>query len=253
MYDRTKASERTAMLLGKEAVLKLAGKKVAIFGLGGVGGHCAEALARSGVGSLLLVDNDTVSMSNLNRQLFATVDDIGSPKTEAAKKRILSVAPECSVSVSSTFVLPENIGTFDFSGFDYVVDAVDTVSAKLAIIKACDQSSTPVISAMGAGNKLDPTKFEVCDIYKTSVCPLAAVIRRECRKAGVKKLKVVYSREPAVTPEFEDSDNSGRRNSPASCAFVPSVSGLIIAGEVIRDLVSDELAKSLSEREKNNG
>lgn len=253
MYDRKKAAERTAMLLGKEASEKLSLKKVAIFGLGGVGGHCAEALARSGIGSLLLVDGDKVSMSNLNRQLFATTDTIGLLKTDAAKMRILSVAPECRLSVSSMFVLPENIETYDFSDFDYVVDAVDTVSAKLAIIKACDKCGTPVISAMGAGNKLDPTQFEVCDIYKTSVCPLAAVIRRECRKSGIKKLKVVYSKEQAIRPEFESSDTSGKRNSPASCAFVPSVSGLIIAGEVIKDLISDELNKSLSERENSNG
>ena len=240
------------MLLGREAVERLRSARVIIFGLGGVGGHAAEALARAGVGALTLVDGDRVSVSNLNRQLFATVSTIGMDKTEAAAKRIREVAPDCRLTLVNSFVLPENIGDFDFSAYDYVVDAIDTVGTKLAMIKACDAAGTPIISAMGAGNKLDPTRFEVADIYKTSVCPLAAVIRRECRKAGVRRLKVVYSREEAIKPEFlPESDGETKKTPPASCSFVPSVAGLIIAGEVVKDLCAAELEKSLKERRKN--
>ena len=241
--------QRTAMLLGSESVNKLSRMHVAVFGIGGVGGHAAEALARAGVGHLTLIDGDTVAESNLNRQLFATVSTVGIPKTEAAARRLADVAPDCRLTLVQDFILPENIGQFDFSSFDYVIDAVDTVSAKLAIIKACDAVGTRVISAMGAGNKLDPTRFEVADIYKTSVCPLAAVIRRECRKAGIRRLKVVYSREEAKKPEFTPpADGESRRTPPASAPFVPSVSGLIIAGEVIKDLCAEEIRKSLVAR-----
>ena len=241
--------ERTAMLLGRTSVDRLAAAHVAVFGIGGVGGHTAEALARAGVGHLTLVDGDTVSETNLNRQLFATRSTVGMPKTEAAALRLADAAPDCRLTLVQDFILPENIDQFDFSSYDYVVDAVDTVSAKLAIIKACDACGTPVISAMGAGNKLDPTRFEVADIYKTSVCPLAAVIRRECRKAGIKRLKVVYSREEAVKPEFTPAaDPDSRKIPPASVSFVPSVCGLIIAGEVIKDLCAAELEKSLETR-----
>ena len=244
-----KQSERTAMLIGRDAADKLTSSSVAVFGLGGVGGHAVEALARAGVGRLTLIDGDDVSMSNLNRQLFATVSTVGMAKTDAAAKRISEIAPDCRLTLVKSFVLPENISDFDFSKFDYVIDAIDTVSSKLAIIKACDAVDTPVISAMGAGNKLDPTRFEVADIYSTSVCPLAAVIRRECRKAGVKQLKVVYSREPALKPEFlPDTDGDSRKTPPASISFVPSVCGLIIAGEVIKDICANEISASLEKR-----
>ena len=242
-------NERTEMLIGASAVNKLKTAHVAIFGIGGVGGHAAEALARAGVGELTLIDGDTVAASNLNRQIFATVSTVGMPKTEAAALRLRDVAPDCRLNLVQDFILPDNIGQFDFSSFDYVIDAVDTVSAKLAIIKACDGAKTRVISAMGAGNKLDPTRFEVADIYKTSVCPLAAVIRRECRIAGIRRLKVVYSREDALKPEFvPPSDGETRRTPPGSISFVPSVSGLIIAGEVIKDLCAEEIKQSLESR-----
>ena len=253
MEEISITKQRTAMLLGKQSVKKLEETKVAVFGLGGVGGHCAEALARAGIGALTLVDGDIVVESNLNRQLFATFETVGMPKTDAAELRIRDVAPSCKTEKIQKFVLPDNISDFDFSEYDYVIDAVDTVSAKLALISACDTAGTPIISAMGAGNKLDPTRFEVADIYKTSVCPLAAVIRRECRKRGIKKLKVVYSKEEALKPEFSISDPDSKKAPPASCSFVPSVSGLIIAGEVIKDLCENELKQSLSERNQTNG
>lgn len=258
--------ERTEMLLGRKSVKKLADCHVAVFGVGGVGGHCAEALARSGVGKLTLIDGDTVAESNLNRQIIATTKTIGMPKTEAAAQRIGEIIPSCEVVCRQEFVLPELLETWDFTQFDYVVDAIDTVSAKLCIAKICDKLGIPSIAAMGAGNKLDPTKFVVTDIYKTSVCPLAAVMRRELKKAGVKKLKVVYSTEQAIRPEFQpcgmetEEENTMeiqagkkapfRKNTPASCAFVPAAAGLIIAGEVIRDLCADELAESLANRGK---
>lgn len=240
--------ERTEMLFGPGAVERLSHCHVAVFGLGGVGGHAAEALARSGIGELTLIDADRVSPSNLNRQLFATSRTVGMLKTDAAEERLHDVIPDCVIHKRPQFVLPENIGEFDFTQYDYVIDAIDTVSAKLAIIKTCSALGVPVISAMGAGNKVDPTRFEVADIYETSVCPLAAVIRRELRKAGVPRLKVVYSREEARAPAFqpepdpdvEDRPGSHRRATPASCAFVPSVSGLILAGEVVKDLAAGE-------------
>lgn len=246
--------ERTSMLLGSEAVKKLKNCHVAVFGLGGVGGHTVEALVRSGVGELTLVDADRVAESNLNRQIIATSRTVGMLKTDAMADRIREIGAECTLHLHPTFVLPENIDTFDFAQFDYVVDAIDTVSAKLAMIKACHAVGTPIISAMGAGNKLDPTRFEVCDIFETSVCPLAAIIRRELRKAGVPGLKVVYSKEVAVKPEFQPEpdadvpDGVRKKAVPASCAFVPSVSGLIIAGEVIKDLCKTEIKESLDNR-----
>ena len=230
---------RTAMLLGEDALDKLSRAHVAVFGVGGVGGHAAEALVRSGIGALTLIDGDEVAVSNLNRQTFATVSTIGMPKTEAAAKRLYDLNPDVKLNLVQTFVLPEDVDAMDFSAVDYVIDAIDTVSSKLAIIRKCDALGIPAISAMGAGNKLDPTRFEVADIYETSVCPLAAVVRRECRKSGVKKLKVVYSKEPAITPHFQpESEDGKRRSTPASSAFVPSVSGLIIAGEVVKDLAA---------------
>jgi len=246
--------ERTSMLLGQASTDRLKNCHVAVFGLGGVGGHTVEALVRSGVGELTLIDADTVAESNLNRQIFATRRTVGMNKTDAAAQRIDDIGADCKLHLRPEFVLPENIESYDFSLYDYVVDAIDTVSAKLAIIKACHAVGTPVISAMGAGNKLDPTRFEVADIYDTSVCPLAAVIRRELRKAGIPSLKVVYSKEVALKPEFQpapDEDTAEvvrKKTTPSSAAFVPSVSGLIIAGEVIKDLCKSELEESLKRR-----
>lgn len=233
---------RTAMLLGEEAVERLSRAHVAVFGIGGVGGHAAEALVRSGVGELTLIDGDDVAESNLNRQIFALRSTVGMPKTEAAAKRLYDLNPSVKLHLVQAFVLPEDVEAMDFSSFDYVIDAIDTVSSKLAIIKKCDALGIRAISAMGAGNKLDPTRFEVADIYETSVCPLAAVVRRECRKSGVKKLKVVYSREEAIRPHFQPvgDGEEKRRAVPASSAFVPSVSGLIIAGEVVKDLAAED-------------
>ncbi len=219
---------RTALLVGREGVERLEKKKVAVFGIGGVGGHVAEALARSGVGRFLLVDSDRVALSNVNRQIIATLDTVGRFKTEVMRERIMSINSWAQVEGRECFFLPENAHTFDFSDCDYVVDAVDTVTAKLELIQCARRAGVPVISSMGAGNKLDPTRFEVADIYETSVCPLARVMRRELRKRGVDSLKVVYSREEAMKPPGADV--------PGSVAFVPSVAGLIMAGEVIRDL-----------------
>ncbi len=240
-------SERTEMLLGGEAVAKLARSHVAVFGLGGVGGHAVEALVRAGVGELTLVDGDVVVPSNLNRQIFATKSTIGMPKIRAAEQRIREIDENIRLNLVKAFVLPDNIcELFDFGRFDYVIDAVDTVSAKIAIVEQCVKANVPVISVMGAGNKLDPTKFVVTDIYKTDTCPLAAVMRRELRKRGVPGLKVVYSREKAIRPAFQPDGE--RKNIPASCSFVPSACGLIIAGEVVRDLCRDEIEKSIEER-----
>ena len=238
MDERFSRSER---LLGKAAMEKLAAARVAVFGVGGVGGYAVEALARSGVGALCLVDNDTVSLSNLNRQIIALESTVGRPKVEAAAERIAQINPACRVECRKTFVLPENIGGFDFSAFSYVVDAIDTVSGKLAIISAAARAGTPVISAMGAGNKLDPARFRVTDLYKTAGDPLARVMRYECRKRGIKKLKVVFSDEPPLTPPEtgrEEEAAGSRRSVPGSVAFVPAAAGLILAGEVVRDLIA---------------
>lgn len=228
---------RTELLLGEDGVAALQQAKVAIFGIGGVGGYVAEALARSGVGAFVLVDRDVVSISNINRQIIATTRTIGKPKAELMKERILDINPEAAVEVRNCFFLPENAADFDFASYSYVVDAVDTVTAKLEIVMCAGKAGVPVISSMGAGNKLDPTRFEVADIYETSVCPLARVMRRELKKRGVERLKVVYSREEALTPKRILSDES-KRVIPGSVAFVPSVAGLILAGEVVKDLVS---------------
>ncbi len=233
---------RSELLIGKTGVETLAKATVAVFGVGGVGGYVVEALARTGVGSFVLVDNDEVSLTNINRQIIATHKTIGLPKVEVMRDRILEINPEAKVSVHKCFFLPENASEFDFSSYSYVVDAVDTVTAKLEIIMKAKEVKVPVISSMGAGNKIDPTKFEVTDIYKTSVCPLAKVMRHECKKRGIKKLKVVYSTELARTPMTEDYDveadpnSANKRSLPGSLAFVPSVAGLIIAGEVVKDL-----------------
>lgn len=227
---------RTQMLIGEEAVNKLRGCRVAVFGVGGVGGYVCEALARAGVGAIDIFDNDTVSQSNINRQIIALTSTVGQLKTEAMRKRILDINPEAKVEAYNVFVLPENIGEIDFACYDYIVDAIDTVSGKLAIIEKAYSLGVPVISSMGTGNKLDPTKFEIADINKTSVCPLARVIRYELKKKGVKKLKVLYSKEEPHKPVCAANDE-GARPVPGSISFVPSVAGLIIGGEVIKDLI----------------
>lgn len=253
---------RTELLYGEEAMKKLASCRVAVFGIGGVGGYAVEALVRSGIGALDLVDHDRVSLTNLNRQIIATRKTIGRYKVDVAAERAAEISPDCIVRAHQTFYLPETRDQFDFREYDYVIDAIDTVTGKLAIIESAKKAGVPVISAMGAGNKLNPSAFEVADIYETSVCPLARVMRRECRKRGITDLKVVYSKEKAIRP-LEDLSESpaaddgafdpdpaglsekqpvlekqpGRRSVPGSTAFVPSVAGMILAGEVINDLV----------------
>lgn len=226
---------RSELLLGKENMEKLKRSRVAVFGIGGVGGFAAEALARTGVGALELFDMDTVSITNINRQIIAALDTVGKYKTDVMKERIALINPEAEVVSHRCFFLPDNSAEFDFSKYDYVVDAVDTVTAKIEFVMKCRENGVPIISSMGAGNKLDPTRFEVEDIYKTSVCPLARVMRTELRKRGVERLKVVYSKEPPVVP-LSSEETSAKKSVPGSLAFVPSVAGLIIAGEVIKDL-----------------
>ena len=225
---------RTELLLGHEAMEKLAGSRVAVFGIGGVGGYVVEALARSGVGALDLIDNDKVALSNINRQIIATMKTVGMDKVDAAKERILDINPDCKVSTYKTFYMPDTADQFDFTKYDYVVDAIDTVTGKLTIIENAKKAGVPVISSMGAGNKLDASAFEVADLYKTSVCPLAKVMRRECKKRGIRSLKVVYSKEEPVKSSAVLTE--GGRNIPGSIAFAPSSAGLVIAGEVIKDL-----------------
>lgn len=228
---------RTRLLLGDEGLARLAASHVAVFGVGGVGGFAVEALARSGVGALDLVDSDTVESTNLNRQIIATLPAVGRPKVEVAAERVASINPACTVRAHRCFFLPETTGIFDFAAYDYVIDAVDTVSAKIALVEAARAAGIPIISSMGTGNKLDPTAFRVADIFETSVDPLARVMRRELRRRGIDGLKVVYSTEsprpPAATPE---AVKDGSRPAPGSVAFVPSVAGLILGGEVVRDL-----------------
>ena len=234
---------RSRMLLGGEAMKKLAASRVAVFGVGGVGGYVVEALARSGLGELDLIDNDKVVLSNLNRQIIATMDTVGRDKVDVMAERVLSINPEALVHRHKCFYLPETAGQFDFSVYDYVVDAIDTVTGKIQLILQAKEAGVPVISAMGAGNKMDPSRFEVADIYETSIDPLARVMRRELKKRGVDSLKVVYSKEKPLRPyaghEAETAameEAHQRRSTPGSLAFVPSVAGLIIAGEVIKDL-----------------
>lgn len=257
------AFSRTGLLIGDEGLNKLQKARVAVFGVGGVGGYVVEALVRSGVGEFDLIDSDTVALSNLNRQIIATLDTVGKYKVDVMRDRILSINPDAVVHVHKCFFLPETAEQFDFTQYTYVVDAVDTVTAKISIIMQAQENAVPVISSMGAGNKLHPAKFEVTDIYKTTMCPLAKVMRRELKKRGVKKLKVVYSAEPAITPRADrgignsDGQKAGtenvvfgnetgaasegvtpnRRSAPGSIAFVPSVAGLIVAGEVVRDII----------------
>ncbi len=230
---------RTRLLLGQDGLDRLAAARVAVFGVGGVGGYVVEALARSGVGALDLIDSDTVDATNLNRQIIATVDAIGRSKVEVAAERVASINPSCVVRAHQCFFLPETAGQFDFAAFDYVVDAVDTVSAKIALVEAAFAAGVPIVSSMGAGNKLDPTAFRVADIYETSVDPLARVMRRELRRRGIPSLKVVYSTEPPLVPADDDmAVKDGTRPAPGSVAFVPSVAGLILGGEVVKDLAA---------------
>jgi tRNA A37 threonylcarbamoyladenosine dehydratase len=242
---------RTELLFGKDAMERLAASRVAVFGIGGVGGYTVEALVRSGIGAIDLIDDDKVCLTNLNRQLHATRKTVGQYKADVAAERIHEINPDAKVTIHKTFYTPETAKQFDFSEYDYIVDAIDTVTGKIALAVNADSTGTPIISSMGAGNKLDPTAFEVADIYSTSVCPLAKVMRYELRRRGIKKLKVVYSKEPPLTP-IDDMAIScrahcicppgtarkctQRRQVPGSNAFVPSVVGLIIAGEVIKDL-----------------
>lgn len=230
------AFSRTELLLGTANMEKLKKARVAVFGVGGVGGYVVEALARSGVGRLDLIDKDTVSLTNINRQIIALHSTIGKYKVDVARERVLDINPDAVVNVCKTFYLPETAGQFDFTEYDYVVDAIDTVTGKLMLAEQADRAGTPVISSMGAGNKLNAAAFEVADIYETSVCPLAKVMRRELKKRGIRRLKVVYSKEiPMIRVVNDPEDDSGKR-APGSVAFVPSVVGLMIAGEVIQDL-----------------
>ncbi len=232
---------RTQMLLGAEALTRLQKARVAVFGIGGVGGYTVEALARSGIGQIDLIDSDSVSVSNINRQILATHSTVGMPKVEAAKQRILDINPDCIVRTHQVFYTPETAGQFDFTEFDYIVDAIDTVTGKLALVERAHAVNTPIICCMGTGNKLDAAAFEVSDISKTSMCPLARVMRKELGKRGIRKLKVVYSKEEALTPTGWEAEAAalGKRQIPGSVAFVPGVAGLILAGEVIKDIAKD--------------
>ena len=248
---------RTELLVGRENMECFRKARVAVLGIGGVGGYVVEALARTGIGTLDLIDDDKVCLTNLNRQIIATHSTLGRYKVDVAKERILDINPQAEVHTYKTFYMPDTAGQFDFTQYDYVVDAIDTVTGKIALVMQAQAAGVPVISSMGAGNKLDPTAFRITDLYKTSVCPLAKVMRRELKKRGVKHLKVVYSEETAMTPleieadlseEKKSTSNPGgeeqtesprQRQVPGSNAFVPSVAGLMIAGEVIRDLMKD--------------
>ena len=236
-----RAFDRTRLLLGNEAMEKLNNSRVAVFGLGGVGGYVAEALARSGVGALELVDHDTISESNLNRQLLALHSTVGMAKAEAARLRVLDINPQAQVVARQEFYGPDTAAGFDFTQYDYVVDAIDTVTGKLALIAAAKQAGVPILCCMGTGNKLDAGKFRIADISKTSVCPLARIMRKECAKRGFKNVKVLYSTEDALVPDLTEDDlkelPEGRRTIPGSVSFVPSVAGLLIAGEVVKDLI----------------
>lgn len=243
---------RTQLLIGRNGMEVLQQSRVAVFGIGGVGGFAVEALARSGIGALDLVDDDRVCLTNLNRQLHATRRTVGKYKVQVARERIHEINPDCAVTTYQTFFTGETASQFDFTAYDYIIDAIDTVTGKLELVAQANRTGTPIISSMGAGNKMDPTAFEVADLYQTSVCPLAKVMRRECRKRGIHNLKVVYSKEPPIRP-LEDMTIScrkhcicppgtarkctERRDIPGSMAFVPSVVGLILAGEVVKDLV----------------
>ena len=233
------AFSRTELLLGASAMEKLKNATVAVFGLGGVGGYVVEALARSGVGGLVLVDHDTISITNINRQLLATRATVGMDKAEAARQRVLDINPECNVIARKEFYGPDTADGFDFTAYDYVVDAIDTVTGKLALVQAAQGCGTPILCCLGTGNKLDPSKFQITDIAKTSVCPLARIMRKECAKRGIRRLKVLFSTEDPIATDpasITEELPQGRRALPGSVAYVPSVAGLMIAGEVIKDL-----------------
>lgn len=229
---------RTAMLLGEDAVGRLQNARVAVFGIGGVGGYVVEALARAGIGAIDLIDNDDVSLSNINRQILATHSTVGMPKVEAGRQRILDINPEAKVTCHRVFFNSETAGQFDFTRYDYIVDAIDTVTGKLALVEKAVAAGTPIICCMGTGNKLDPARFEVADISKTTMCPLARIMRKELSKRGIRHLKVVYSKEEALTPTGweEEAAAIGKRQIPGSVSFVPGAAGLVLAGEVIRDI-----------------
>ena len=235
----TEEFSRTEMLLGSEAMEKLQSARVAVFGIGGVGGYVAEALARSGVGALDLVDSDTVSLSNINRQIIALHSTVGQYKVDVMRARIADINPECTVRTYPIFYLPDTAAQFDFTQYDYIVDAIDTVTGKLQLVERAVAVGTPIICSMGTGNKLDPAAFMVSDISKTSMCPLARIMRKELKKRGIHHLKVVYSQEEALTPDVDPEElaRTGKRQIPGSVAFVPGAAGLILAGEVVRDLV----------------
>ncbi len=228
---------RTERIFGTEGMERLRNSHVAVFGVGGVGSYVAEGLVRSGVGHISLIDSDDVDITNLNRQIEALSHTVGQPKAEAMKERILQINPECEVTVHDCFFLPENSAEFDFTMYDYIADAVDTVTAKIELVMKAQRERTPIISSMGTGNKLCPAMLEVSDIYKTSVCPLARVMRQELKKRGVKKLKVVYSKEEPIQVLASDEENAHRRNIPASAVFVPAAAGLIIASEIVKDIL----------------
>lgn len=228
---------RTELLLGEDSMKRLKNSRVAIFGLGGVGSYAAEALCRSGVGTLDFIDNDRVSVSNINRQLIALASTVGMYKTEAMAKRAIDINPDIKINIHNMFFVSETSSKLDFSQYDYVVDAIDTVSGKIELVLKAEEANTKIISSMGAGNKLNPAMFEVTDIYKTSVCPLARTMRNELKKRGIKSLKVVYSKEPPIILKEFPEDNGKRKKTPGSTAFTPSVAGLIIASEVVKDLI----------------
>ncbi len=228
---------RLERILGPEAMARLSACRVAVFGLGGVGGHAAEALVRSGIGALDLIDHDRISVSNLNRQIFAVHSTMGMLKVDAARARLLDINPELVLRTYPVFYLPDNAGDFDLTVYDYIIDAVDTVTAKLTLAENAWHAGVPILSAMGTGNKLDPTAFEIADIYDTSVCHLARIMRKECRKRGIPHLKCLYSREEAIPPTGEEPEDN-RRQTPGSSAFVPGTAGLILASEVIKDLTA---------------
>ena len=239
--DKMEKFLRTEMLLGSDAVEKLKNSRVAVFGIGGVGGYALEALVRAGVGEIDIIDSDCVAVSNINRQIIATTETVGQLKVDVAEARAKEINPEVKINKYPLFYLPETADLFDFRNYDYVIDAIDTVSGKMELVKRANEVGTPIICSMGTGNKLDPAAFEVADIYKTSVCPLAKVMRGLCKKAGIKHLKVVYSKEMPITPyDIEGAEQKGTagRTSPASCSFVPPVAGFILAGEVVKDLIN---------------
>lgn len=237
---------RNEMLFGKEALKKLNSSRVAVFGIGGVGGYALEALVRAGVGEIDIVDSDLVATSNINRQIIATTETVGKKKVDVAEARAKAINPDVKINKFDVFYLPETAHLFDFKNYDYVIDAIDTVSGKMELIRRANECGTPIICSMGTGNKLDPTAFEVTDIHKTSICPLAKVIRQNCKREGIKQLKVVYSKEiPTALHQVENAETKGNtgRTSPASCSFVPPVAGFILAGEVIKDLIKMQNAK----------